>query len=129
MVFEDFGISVRFTPSGRFVEHVEICGMLKLTLPTVTGLPWFSVPPNLLKSFVAGKASAKKTDVLAAVRERWRVKVNNDDEADAFGLARYAKAVLEKEAQHLRKIEKFLDFSGNRTAMTKIHFLHGCFAS
>ena len=129
VALEDFGVSSRFAPSGRFVERIEICGMLKMLLSTVTGLPGFSIPPNLLKSFVAGKASAKKTDVVAAVRERWKIDVNNDDEADAFGLARYAKAVFENDHRHSRNIQKFLDFSDNRAAMHKVKFLHGCFAS
>lgn len=123
VTLEEFGVSARFAPSGRFVERIEICGMLKLLTPRVTGFPWLSVPPNLLKSFVAGKASAKKSDVLISVREQWKVNVSNDDEADAFGLAAYTRAVLHEDRRYARKVEKFVAFSSNKAALTKIAFV------
>ena len=39
VVFQDFGVSEKTPPSGRFVERIELCGMLKLVAPTVTKLP------------------------------------------------------------------------------------------
>jgi Holliday junction resolvasome RuvABC endonuclease subunit len=125
VVLEEFGVSVRFAPSGRFVERIEICGMLKFLIPFVTGLPWLSVPPTLLKSFVAGRGSARKEEVLERVRTQWGAAVLNDDEADAFGLAAYARAVLNDDQRYAKKIEKFIAFSGNRAALAKIVFLRG----
>ena len=123
VALEEFGVSARFAPSGRFVERIEICGMLKVYIPAITGMMWFSVPPNLLKSFVAGKASARKTDVVDCVRNSWKVDVHNDDEADAFGLAKYVKVVVENDIKHKQKVEKFLQFPGNRCALASVRFL------
>jgi Holliday junction resolvasome RuvABC endonuclease subunit len=123
VVLEEFGISARFAPSGRFVERIEICGMLKFLLPKVTGLPWFSVPPNLLKKFVTGKASSKKDEVISSVRDNWKVMVNNDDEADAFGLAAYARSVFTGDRKFLHLIAKFLQFESNQASFNKVSFL------
>lgn len=123
VTLEEFGASARFALSGRFVERIEICGMLKLLIPRATGFPWLSVSPTLLKSFVAGKASAKKNDVLFSVREQWKVNVGNDDEADAFGLAVYTRAVLHGDKRYARKVEKFIAYSFNKAALAKIAFV------
>jgi Holliday junction resolvasome RuvABC endonuclease subunit len=123
VALEEFGISARFAPSGRFVERIEMCGMLKFLSPRVTGLPWFCVPPNLLKKFVTGKASAKKIAVMAATREKWRVQASNDDEADAFGLAAYVRAVFTEDHRFVRLSSDFLRFGDNLSAYNKIKFL------
>ena len=123
VVFEDFGVSARFAPSGRFCERIELCGMLKLVCPAVTRLPWLSVAPTMLKGFVAGKSSARKDDVLAAVRRRWEVPAKNDDEADAFGLARYALAVLNGEREYGRRLVTFESYGVNREHLAQIRFV------
>jgi Holliday junction resolvasome, endonuclease subunit len=120
---EDFGVSARFAPSGRFVERIEICGMLKLTLSARTGLPWVSIAPNMLKSFIAGKGSAKKEEVMASVRNVWKVDVGNDDEADAFALAAYARTTYFEDPRYVRKTDKFLEYGDNSFAMKRIRFL------
>lgn len=122
-VFEDFGISARFAPSGRFCERIELCGMLKLASYAVTNFPWLSLSPTMLKSFVAGKSSAHKEDMLEAVRTKWSVPVQNDDEADAFGLARYAQAMLFQEKQYAKLQQKFEKYGVNQAHLAKIRFL------
>ena len=124
VVLEDFGISSRFTPSGRFCERIELLGMLKLVCPAVTQLPWLSVAPTMLKSFVSGKATAHKEDVEKSVREHWGVPVNNDDEADAYGLARYAQAVLYEEPAYASRREKFEAYGVNGEHLKAIRSVH-----
>jgi len=123
VTIEDFGISARFSPSGRFCERIELCGMIKLITPAVTRLPWLSVSPTMLKSFIYGKANAHKTDILKAVQTDWQVQVANDDEADAFGLARYTNAVLQEESRFKSKIEKFESYGQNKFHLARIKFL------
>lgn len=103
---EDFGLSGRFTPSGRFVERIELLGMLKFLLPKRTGLPFLMASPGRVKKIVAGKGTAKKDEVVSMVRGFFRKKVKNDDEADSYGLA-------------------MLSFFGVRFPMTRTEFHDG----
>lgn len=54
------------------------------------------VPPATLKKFVTGAGNAEKGRVIKDVYKRWKVDVNNDNEADAFGLAMIGLAVLDR---------------------------------
>lgn len=51
------------------------------------------VPAATLKKWTTGKGNAKKPEMLAKVRERWR-QVDDHNEADAIALLHYAEAVL-----------------------------------
>lgn len=51
------------------------------------------VAPNLLKKFVTGSGSASKAEMLLWVYKRWGVSTKNDNDADAYGLARIAEAL------------------------------------
>lgn len=50
----------------------------------------YEVSPKSLKKFVTSKGSASKEDVMVAVEKQWGVVVNDDNLADAYGLARVA---------------------------------------
>ena len=125
VVMEDFGVSAQYQPSGRLFERIELCGMIKLVAPSITGFPWFLATPSMLKSFVAGKASARKEDVVKAVKDVWKIPVGNDDEADAFGLSRYAVAAFTEETKYKTKTAKFLSYSSNVANFKRLSFLVG----
>lgn len=55
-------------------------------------LTFIEVPPATLKLFVAGKGNADKEAMIAAVKRRWQYEPEDDNDADAFGLARLAEA-------------------------------------
>lgn len=48
------------------------------------------VPPMTLKKYVAGKGNAKKQEMLLQTYKRWGIELNDDNAADAYGLARLA---------------------------------------
>lgn len=50
------------------------------------------VPPTVLKSFVTGKGNAEKSLILKEVFKKWGFDAPNDNAADAFALAKFAKA-------------------------------------
>ena len=56
------------------------------------GYSWTEVPVSSLKKFATGKGNAGKTEVIASVIKRWGADVKNDNEADAFALAKMAEA-------------------------------------
>jgi hypothetical protein len=125
VVFEDFGVSARYAPSGRFVERIEICGALKYHTGGLCGFPWLSAPPTLLKSFVAGNGSARKDEVLKKAREVWKVSVANDDEADAFGLAALVRMYFDRDWMPVgkareRALQRFEAYAENSLALRQI---------
>jgi Holliday junction resolvasome RuvABC endonuclease subunit len=75
----------------------ELIGTVKLTLFTVfkdsnsqilrTPL---QVPPMTLKKFVSGKGNAKKDEIMLQIYKRYGVEINENNAADAYGLARIA---------------------------------------
>lgn len=123
VVFEDVGVSPRVIPSGKFVERIELCGMLKLVCPSVTKLPWLSILAPMMKSFIMENGDAHNDEVVEAIRTKWAANPSNDDEAEAYGLARYARSVLFNEEIHEKKNQKFVAYGQNFTHLTKIRFV------
>lgn len=122
VIFEDFGVSARFAPSGRFCERIELLGMLELVCPAATTLPWLSVAPTMLKSFLTGKSSSHKSEVLAEVNSRWGVDASNDDEADAYGLAKFGQAMVLDEEPHRKRKVKFEKYGMNKEHLAILRF-------
>ncbi len=123
VVFEDFALSEKNAPSGKFIERIELCGMLKLVVPSVTNLPWLSALAPMMKSFIIGVGDATNDALVETIRTQWGANPSNDDEAGAFGLARYARSVLFNEEIHEKKNQKFVAYGQNFTHLTKIRFV------
>jgi crossover junction endodeoxyribonuclease RuvC len=70
---------------------VELGTILRLRLMQC-GLDYLEVPPTSLKKFVSGKGNAKKDMMLLSVFQRFGVSCATDNEADAVGLAFFARA-------------------------------------
>jgi crossover junction endodeoxyribonuclease RuvC len=75
---------------GRVFELGEVGGVLRLLLHD-HGLPYLTVAPASLKLFATGRASAEKSDVIAAARSAGPSPAD-DNQADAFFLAQVARA-------------------------------------
>lgn len=58
-------------------------------------LPYLEVPPTSLKQYVAGKGNAPKEVMLREVYRRWGFSVDDDNAADAFGLAQLGLEYLQ----------------------------------
>jgi crossover junction endodeoxyribonuclease RuvC len=59
-----------------------------------SGAALYIAAPKQLKKFVTGKGSSDKEDIMSAVYARWHVKIDNDNLADAYGLARIAHEII-----------------------------------
>lgn len=73
--------------------QVELGALLRSEL-WERDIPWVEVPPSTLKKFVTGHGAAKKSQVIAAVSRRWGVNCEDDNEADAYGLAQFGLHLL-----------------------------------
>jgi crossover junction endodeoxyribonuclease RuvC len=59
------------------------------------GLPFLIVTPSTLKKFVTGKGNAQKDHILLEVYKRYGVTILDNNESDAFGLAKCGMAYLD----------------------------------
>ena len=73
-------------------------------------VPYIEVPPTSLKKFVTGKGNAKKDLMLLNVYKRWEYDTEDDNEADAYGLAQFGRAITGRDtgvpAVNLTALEK-----------------------
>jgi len=76
-----------FGSQGRAIFQIgELGGVIRRYLHLME-IPWVEVAPASLKKFVTGKGNTKKEHMMMHVLKRWGVECNNNNEADAFGLA------------------------------------------
>jgi len=60
--------------------------------------PTIIIPtPNQLKKFITGKGQVKKELILLNVYKRWGVEFDNNNLADAYGLAQLGRAFINKD--------------------------------
>ncbi len=60
------------------------------------GILYVDVPPNNLKKFVTGKGQAKKNLIMKELYKRWGIDTDDDNQADAHGLALFGLAMQNK---------------------------------
>lgn len=70
----------------------ELAATVKLTLWAKHFLP-LQIPPMTLKKYASGKGTSKKQEMLMQMYKRWSVEFNDDNAADAYGLARLAGGI------------------------------------
>jgi hypothetical protein len=88
-----------YAPNSKWGREVagELCGMVKMELRTLFPDPVCYptvVAPSMLKKFVTGTGNAKKDQMMMATYKKWGFEAKTNDEADAYGLARVAAAIL-----------------------------------
>ena len=79
-----------FLANGQFALQMgALHFMIRLMLKRA-GVDFNVIAPGTLKKFVTGKGNAKKDLILLKVYKKWGVEFENDNLADAYGLARMA---------------------------------------
>ena len=76
---------------GQAHKTGELGGVVRLSLHE-SGLFFGVVPPTTLKSYVAGKGNVPKAVMMREVFKRWKFDAGDDNQADAFGLAKMAQS-------------------------------------
>jgi crossover junction endodeoxyribonuclease RuvC len=79
-----------FGSLNRKFDLGEVGAIIKLALFDVCSTVYVAAPKQL-KKFVTARASAEKQEVMDAIAAQWGVPVQNDNLADAFGLAQIAR--------------------------------------
>ena len=62
-------------------------------------VPFLIIAPTSLKKFVTGNGAAKKDVMLIETYKRWGVSILNDNECDAYGLARLGYSILQLDSK------------------------------
>ena len=90
IAIEDYAFSAH---AAHAHELGELGGVVKLSLHKA-GFRLIPVAPTKLKKFVSGKGNIKKNQMLLAVYKKWGIEFTDDNECDAYGLARFALSVV-----------------------------------
>lgn len=85
--------SYSYGSQGQQHSIAEFGGILRADLCLYDEISILEVPPTTLKKFVTGKGNAKKFQMGIAALKNWGFESANDDECDAYGLARFAAIV------------------------------------
>lgn len=88
VVLEGYG----YANAHSLVTLVEIGTIIRYML-WQEGVKYIDVPPNSLKSFVTGKGTAKKDEVMMFVLKNWGYESKTNNIADAVGLAMFGLCV------------------------------------
>jgi crossover junction endodeoxyribonuclease RuvC len=96
ILIEGYGFGNQHT----LVTLVEVGTAIRLALFS-KGAKMYTVPPTVLKKFVTGAGNAKKDQMALGIYKRWGLEFPNNNEADAYALARMALAMVTEE--HLTK--------------------------
>ena len=108
VVIEGYSFAGKFNNSLQY--ELGACIRMKLHENEV---PFIEIPPTSLKKFVTGKGNAKKDLMMLGVYKRWDFDPADDNEADAYGLAQFGRAIIGKEtgvpASHLTAVDTVLD--------------------
>lgn len=56
-------------------------------------IPFREIPPATLKQFVCNKGNAKKEMIMMEVLDRWKIKTQDNNQADAAELAQMSRAI------------------------------------
>lgn len=78
---------------GQGMFKGELGGILRDKLTDSTDVI-VEVAPKTLKKFVTGSGKATKLQMIRAVEKRYGVEVDNDDDADSYGLAKIGECLL-----------------------------------
>jgi len=80
------GYSLNMKNASSVVPLVEMGGLLRFML-YLDGIKWLDPRAPVLKKFVTGKGTAPKEAMMMHVLKRWGHEAQNNDTADAYGLA------------------------------------------
>lgn len=106
VVFENYA----FQAHGQTFNIGEWGGVARLAIHDL-GMPMIGVAPCKLKKFVTGKGNVEKGMIIKEVFRRWQAEPANNDEADAYGLARYGHCLCSPQGYSDFQIEATKEFT------------------
>lgn len=102
----------------------HINGIVQIVLADMGVKEPLTVPPALLKKFVAGNGQARKDHMISSTKQLWNLVIEQDDLCDAHGLARIAKEFIEKKSPYRYQIEVIHRLRVGKKKRTQIKKIH-----
>lgn len=93
-----------YASNGAFILQMGALHFMIRLMLKKRGVDYKIIAPGTLKKFVTGDGRAKKDLMLLKVYKKWGVEFDNDNLADAYGLARFALENYNNETN--RKVSK-----------------------
>lgn len=90
----------------QVITLAEIGGLVRYVVWRYTGHPLIVVAPNTLKLFVTGHGHAKKEQMLLFLFKKYGIEFKNNDEAEAFALAKMGLCCFDEQERSLTDYEK-----------------------
>jgi len=90
--------------SGQAFSIGELGGVIKLMLYESDVTPYL-VPPTRLKKFIVGGGKAEKDLIMMKVFQRWGWEAGDNNQADAYGLAKLAQTLHTQKFESLNKAQ------------------------
>jgi Holliday junction resolvasome RuvABC endonuclease subunit len=108
-----------YDAENRLADLGEIGGILRVELHDLK-IPYIVVPPTMLKQFVTGSGDASKEKMIHFVNRRYRFLTENDNIADAVGLAKFAEVISTGCSRFRSELEVVKNFTKEKiTVRTK----------
>ncbi len=107
-----------YDATNRLADLGEIGGILRVELHD-REIPFIIVPPTTLKQFVTGSGAASKQKVMDYVENRYHYVTNNDNIADAVGLAKFAEVYLTHNSAYRSELETIKKFTSKKPKKRK----------
>jgi Holliday junction resolvasome RuvABC endonuclease subunit len=96
-VMEGYAMGIR---NGQVFSLGECGAIIKRTV-SLRGIPLISVAPGTLKKYVSGNGAAKKNLMLLAAYKKFGVTFDDDNECDAYCMARLGQDYLDASAGNM----------------------------
>lgn len=96
--------------------NVELGGIIRYHLQKMGHMP-IEVMPTQLKKFISGRGNAEKFEMIEAINRRYGIQFEDDNMADAFGLAQIGQALeseQECEAQCQREVIRGIKYPSEK---------------
>jgi crossover junction endodeoxyribonuclease RuvC len=69
-------------------------------------VPWLAVPPMLIKKYTTGRGNAKKELMMMNVLDRWDMRCEDNNQADAVALLMLGRALVGCSPENLTKFQQ-----------------------
>jgi crossover junction endodeoxyribonuclease RuvC len=90
---EDFFVPMNKAQFGSAIKLIGLGTMMRKALYDAK-MPFVVISPSQIKKFATGKGNCQKNMVLRDVYKKWNVEAKDDNQADAFVLAKIAESIL-----------------------------------
>ena len=107
MLIKKYGVTLAsiespsYGSSGHIVQLSEMSFASRVILREAN-IPYYMVSPKTMKKYIAGHGSAEKEEIQRAILLKYYLTFSDDNEADAFGLARMLLDLGEEMEHYIR---------------------------